>query len=430
MIGLSVSADTTPLPYQSADMSVGAGSCASATCHGTTVPWQNTAIFHNEFTEWANQDAHAQAYKTLEGKAALQIAKKLNLSDAPSQSAVCLNCHSHNISPTTQGKQFNISEGVGCEACHGPAGRWLAPHRAPDATHAKNLTLGMYSNNNAIERATLCVSCHVGNERNQITHRIMAAGHPRLSFEITTFSALGQTHYQIANAPHSAKNTNADSIKLWAIGQALASQQLLETLADPKRGRNGLFPELTLYDCHSCHHVMSGLKATHASSIGKGKLQLNNSNLVMLRTIVRLVAPEQAGAFDDKVAALQQSAAGMSDGKSSVAQQARALSHSVQLQTALIEQYDFDEQSLAQLLTILTEQTTRYRDYADAEQAYMAIASLVTYAKDQAGWENSQPVHDQMIRLRSTLADEARYQPEIFAAQLAELRKLISTRSR
>jgi hypothetical protein len=175
---------------------------------------------------------------------------------------------------------------------------------------------------------------------------------------------------------------------------------------------------------------MSGLKATQAASVGKGKLQLNNSNLLMLRTIVRLVAPEQAGTFDSKIAALQQSAAGMSGGKSSVAEQARALSHIVQLQTTLIEQYDFDEQSLAQLLTILIEPATRYRDYADAEQAYMAIASLVTYAKDPAGWENSQPVHDQMIRLRSTLADEARYQPEIFAAQLAELRKLIPTRPR
>ena len=46
-------------------------------------------------------------------------------------------------------------------------------------------------------------------------------------------------------------------MKVWAIGQALAVAEMMKMLADPERGRDGLFPELVLFDCHACHHPMS-----------------------------------------------------------------------------------------------------------------------------------------------------------------------------
>ncbi len=36
-----------------------------------------------------------------------------------------------------------MSDGVACEACHGPAEKWLGPHTAADNTHEGNVALGM-----------------------------------------------------------------------------------------------------------------------------------------------------------------------------------------------------------------------------------------------------------------------------------------------
>ena len=45
--------------------------------------------------------------------------------------------------PRRAGAKFQISDGVGCEACHGGAGGWLVSHYTLGATHADNVEAGM-----------------------------------------------------------------------------------------------------------------------------------------------------------------------------------------------------------------------------------------------------------------------------------------------
>jgi hypothetical protein len=130
-----------------------------------------------------------------------------------------------------------------------------------------------------------------------------------LSFELDTFAQLAPAHYKIDDDWRQRKG-DYDSVRLWAIGQALASKNQLDALTDPKRGRDGLFPELALFDCHSCHHPMSDKKWTPRLGVGPGRMRLNDSNLLMLRAIVRATDPANANAFSAQVAQLHQAVAG------------------------------------------------------------------------------------------------------------------------
>jgi hypothetical protein len=40
---------------------------------------------------------------------------------------------------------------------------------------------------------------------------------------------------------------------MWAVGQAEAVKRSLELFSQPGKASDGLFPEFTFFDCHSCH---------------------------------------------------------------------------------------------------------------------------------------------------------------------------------
>ena len=81
-----------------------------------------------------------------------------------------------------------------------------------------------------------------------------------------------------------------DGVQVWAIGQALAVSEMMDVLTDPKRGRDGLFPELVLFDCHACHHPMSDKRwMPRVPGLGPGAVRLNDSNMLMVRQIARVV---------------------------------------------------------------------------------------------------------------------------------------------
>ena len=123
------------------------------------------------------------------------------------------------------------------------------------------MTNGLYPTNEPVAQARLCLSCHFGNKDKFVTHRMMGAGHPRMSFELETFSQTQPPHFVI-DADWEQRKGSWDGVRVWAIGQALAASELLDVLLDPKRSRDGLFPELVVFDCHACHHPMSDMRWT------------------------------------------------------------------------------------------------------------------------------------------------------------------------
>ena len=119
-------------------------------------------------------------------------------------------------------------------------------------------------------RAEQCLDCHFGSgAQNQfVTHRIMAAGHPRISFELDLFTTLQQHHN--ADRDYAERKGGGDGARTWAIGQTVALERSL-TLFSSRRGTEGMFPEFYFLDCHSCHRQISDDPALPALGGGQSR---------------------------------------------------------------------------------------------------------------------------------------------------------------
>ncbi len=422
-----VSAVAAPLPNQSPDRTEGTVNCASSTCHGSITPLEGSDVLQNEYTTWLRLDRHTQAYAVLLNERSRSIAHKLGLKTPAHTTQLCLDCHSHAPPPSRRGKRHVLTEGVGCEGCHGPAEKWLAGHAEEGASHARNLSQGLYPTERPAAQARLCLSCHFGDDSRFVSHRLMGAGHPRLSFEVKTFTSLEPAHFRI-DADYRKRKGNPEALKVWAVGQAVAVTHLLETLTDPKRGRQGPFPELVLFDCYSCHHPMSEKRWSPRLGVGPGALRLNDSNLLMLRAIVRAVLPGQSASFDAEVHALHLAVAtGEAPPGMDYLDLARALTQRIKDLIPALERQHYGPEVMRRVLVALVEESRQssFTDYAGAEQAYMAITSLVNDLVPRSVAVDKAALRGAMSRLLDVLADDEHYQPAVFQAALEDLRGLL-----
>ena len=234
------------------DLHQGVASCASSLCHGATRPLGEHPIRQDEYFVWQRQDPHARAYQTLYSPASREIGQALGL-DAATAPA-CLSCHSDAPPNAVRGARYQLSDGIGCENCHGGSERWLAEHTRPGITLEQKVALGMKPTWQRETRAALCLSCHQGDDARPITHAMMAAGHPRLVFEMDTFTALEPPHHN-RDADYAARKGAYQPARDWITAQAVAAELHLQALADG-RFMKGVMPEWTEFDCTACHHSM------------------------------------------------------------------------------------------------------------------------------------------------------------------------------
>ena len=272
---------------------LGVASCAGSNCHGAAHRSKGSAVPQNEYLTWSHWDKHHQAYTVLNEARSRRIAANLGLPDART-ARICLNCHTDNVPQDRRGPRFHVADGVGCEACHGGASEWLGLHIS-GASHQQNLVAGLYPLENPLARAKKCLACHFGNPADPdrfVTHRIMGAGHPRMGFELDTYTMAQPAHFVIDKG-YIARNGPVDHAQVWAVGQTIGLLAYADALLSPRLAPRGLFPELVLFDCQSCHHVYDWRQATPPDVAGlpTGWPPLYDANAVMLRIIAARVAP-------------------------------------------------------------------------------------------------------------------------------------------
>ena len=97
------------------------GTVKCGECHGLKVNG-------NQLERW-KADKHSTAFKTLSGNTARDFALANGLGD-PTQNEKCLKCHTTQFSmkDVPVGEYYNISEGVGCEGCHGAGSKYSPAH--------------------------------------------------------------------------------------------------------------------------------------------------------------------------------------------------------------------------------------------------------------------------------------------------------------
>ncbi len=382
LIAAAATAEAPPIPQYGPDKHEGVSSCDGSTCHGSAAPRNDRNVRQDEYLIWTEEDRHSQrAYKVLLNRDSVRISKNLGRKKKPHEDDLCLDCHADNPPPDkrrTENNAFRVSDGVGCEGCHGGAERYLRPHDS-GSSHAKNIELGLYPTDEPVARTKLCLSCHFGDRKKFVDHRLMGAGHPRQSFEVALFSILQPYHWEPDDDYIERGKQAPSDVKLWAIGQAVAVDEVMDAMLDPNRNSMGLFPELVLYDCQACHHGINNLRRwrpRESNGLGPGVVRLMDANFLMLIQALRLVDPPSAKQLGKDLIALHQAA---SEGKGSSDASAKKIRANVAQVLPKLQKWKVDGDVLRTLSkNVLADATAgEFTDYAGSEQAAMALQTIV-----------------------------------------------------
>ena len=392
------------LPQYAEEQHLGVASCASGTCHGSVNTRKGTAIAQNEYVIWSKRDRHRIAYQTLLTAESKQIARKLGLKNAH-EAKMCLDCHADNVALNQRGKKFQLDDGIGCEACHGGAEKYISIHIDRHASRAETLQAGLYPTDDPHARARLCLSCHMGTAKKMASHDIMGAGHPRVTFELDSFGVLQPAHY-VVDADYSEAKWHGSSVELWSIGQLESARQTLHLIRDRLKSR-GLFPELALFDCHACHHSMADKKwaASDRSDLPPGSVRLNDANFVMLIAIAGVVDPGKGRQIKAALKQLHTSVANGDD----VAKGINRLMKLINAVDGKLESQDLGAMSSKLAASVVRLAASgKLKDYVSAEQAVLAIDMLLGVTSDRSRYARW------LDTVYKTLEDENNFEPARF----------------
>ena len=408
----------------------GVASCAGSTCHSRQVD-SGINVRQNELITWQDPSSvagvHSRAWRVLTEPRSQAIARKMGI--GPAQNAKqCLGCHTDPAPAALRGARFQISDGVGCESCHGGSSNWLASHRAVNGSNAANVAAGMKALNNPKVLASVCLDCHFGGSKpgQFVTHQIMAAGHPRVAFELDLFSNL-QQHWTV-DADYVKRKTHAGGVKTWAVGQAMALDRALTLYGEPGRGQ-GAFPELYFFDCHSCHRAISDdpkarptWQANPGRPIPSGQPPFNDENMIMLSAAAKVVAPSLSGRLETESRAFH--AALARDKGESLRAAAKLAGTARALADAFAARNFSRAETLAMLDVVLTgELSRRYTDYAGSAQAVMAADTLLNalVSSGQVDRAVAAAVRPSLDRAYAQVRDPNSYRPDAFRESLTRV---------
>lgn len=409
------------LPQYAPDKHMGVATCASSACHGRVLPAADSDILQNEYRTWTTHDRHSGAYQTLLSEQSRSIAGKLGLEHAH-QADICLDCHADNVTESKRGARFHIEDGVGCEACHGGAERWLTDHAAPGATRAGNLEAGMYPSADLESRAELCLSCHLGTSDKFATHRIMGAGHPRLAFELDTFTIRQPEHHRV-DEDFRRRKSGEDAVKRWAVGALVTARRYAELLQGPLFLDHPVYPEIALFDCHSCHDAFSDLgwqSQPATAALGPGQVRLNDSSLMIAAAMLSEVKPGLGEQLYEHIRSMHAASA---NSRAAVVEVSRMISQLLEANRPDVEQHLFTARQVGNIRARLLGFGVRgeFRDYAGAEQAVMSV-DVLSFALGSTGTD----VRRELDMLYAIVADDNRYSPDELERQFQSFQSLVS----
>ena len=401
---------------------LGVITCAGSTCHGAGHPVGDARINQTEFLSWHRNDAHAKAYRVLIEEKGQRIAQKLGLANA-ANAPECLSCHATFVPVEVRGKRFQLSDGVGCESCHGPASKWLGQHVTGEASREDNIKAGMYRTEEPVARAALCLSCHLGSQDKFANHRLMGAGHPRLSFELDTYTLLQPAHYRV-DADYRERKQLASHVRVWAIGQTAAATRTFELFTSDKWARKGVLPELAFFDCRACHHPLTEPRwaARATTGLPPGVPHINDAHVLMLLYLTKAGAPSLAEQLHKALLDLHQASIQSHQATMTAAKALQGVLKQVQ---DYVHAHNFSIEETFTILDTLVKggSAGEYRDFAAAEQAIMGVHALVDSLRETKRWSDTQggTIAAQIKVLYGVLADQNTYQPVKFSGEMQTL---------
>jgi hypothetical protein len=408
----------------------GPGSCASTTCHGSVSPRTDNRVLQNEYSTWIVKDKHSKAYASLQGNLGEHMAEILGVGKAE-LAPKCLACHALDVPATQRARTFDLSEGVSCESCHGPAAAWLGHHTERDWTHAQSVAAGMHDMRNLTKRSEICLSCHLGSEEKSVDHEMIAAGHPDLYFELDSFSAVMPRHWKEPGEPGEPENSDPwYDVRELTTGQAVQLRQSLLRLES--RAHAKYWPEYSELQCYSCHHSLtlpenSWRQARGYSGRRPGDPPWNPSRYTIFHEVVFQADGDGAGQLDSELTRLAQLMSQLNPDRDAVAAAAGNSAKLVGDLAAKVDAMANDPASTLRLLRKISgdaDSISAQGEHA-AAQAAMALQSLFVAYERNEKFPRSAELRAAIGALFQDLQDPSAYDPARFAGKLRQVNALL-----
>jgi hypothetical protein len=420
---------------------IGPGSCAATSCHGSVKPIANSRILQNEYSTWILKDKHSRAYQALTGDVGERMARILRLGSKAEEAQKCLACHALAPPPELRGRPYEISEGVSCESCHGPAQGWLGQHTAKDSPekHAKSVELHMTDTRNVIPRTERCLECHLGTSQKFVDHEMIAAGHPDLFFELDSFSAIMPRHWnQPRQTPSNqpAEDPAWVTVRDWSTGQAVQLRKSMDRLIwrakNERYDKKDVWPEYSELSCFACHHSLGPAKDSWRQEHGfpgrrAGDPAYNTSRSIVFHLLAKQVDPAAAQDLEKQVTAVADEMSKLNPDRNAVVAAASAAVPSAQRIAERLATLEYNQDLALKMLHRIADDSENIAlaDERAAEQAAMAIDSLYIAYSKQAKPANAPEARAAINALFQQLENPSAYNADQFAATLRRLRPLL-----
>jgi hypothetical protein len=428
-----LSAQNEPIKY------IGPGSCAATSCHGSVKPIAGSRILQNEYSTWIIKDKHSRAYRALTGDTGERMARILKLGAKAEESPKCLACHALNPALEQRGRAFEVSEGVSCENCHGPASGWLGPHTTRAWAHEKSVVLGMHDTRDVIHRTEKCLECHLGTKTKFVDHEMIAAGHPDLYFELDSFSAVMPRHWKAPRESEPGKPVEDAAwvgVREWSAGQAVQLRAAMGRLTwrakNERADKKDAWPEYSELSCVACHHALGPAKDSwrqeHAYTGRRpGDPAWNSSRYAVFRLLAKQIDSANAQELDRQLLAVSDEMSKLNPDRNAVASAASAVAPLAQRIAERLAAMPYDQAVALRMLQRISDdaENIALADERAAEQAVMALDSLyIAYSRD-AKPANAAEVRQAINELFQQLENPSAYNADQFASSLRRIRTLL-----
>src|SRR5216684_1056678 len=428
-----LSAQNEPIKY------IGPGSCAATSCHGSVKPIAGSRILQNEYSTWIIKDKHSRAYQALTGEVGERMARILKLGAKAEEAPKCLACHALSPSPEQRGRAFEITEGVSCENCHGPASGWLGSHTPRTGAHEKSVALGMHDTRNVIHRTEKCLECHLGTKNKFVDHEMIAAGHPDLFFELDSFSAVMPRHWKSPRESEPGKPVEDAAwvgVREWSTGQAVQLRAAMERLAwrakDERYDKKDVWPEYSELSCFACHHPLGPAKDSWRQEHGyvgrrPGDPAWNSSRYAVFRLLATQIDSANAQELDRQQLSVSNEMSKLNPDRNAVASAALAAAPLAQRIAERLAMMQYDQAVALRMLQRIPDDAENIALAGEraAEQAAMALDSLYIAYSKAAKPANVAEVRAAINALFQQLENPSSYNADQFASSLRGIRTLL-----
>ncbi len=157
-----------------------------------------------------------------------------------------------------------------------------------------------------------------------------------------------------------------------------------------------------------------------------GVPRLNDANLLMVRQIAKVAAPDLAAGIGSATSQLHQAVSRKGGDPMQAAGELRELMKAL---IARLAQRSFNAADLRSIVQGLLDDGRAgvYRDYAGAEQATLAIGSLTNFMFQRGMLKSAAPANRALARLQAAVADDENFKPEQFQTALKQVDEVLAS---